>query len=137
MGRVEWWSAVSAALLGVAAGEVRLGDRPVAVRVRAPDLVRFDPLRLPSLPVVSPGARRITPLGSLASFEPTASRLGLDRENQQQMIGMTADVSGRSLGAVMGDVRRGLAGRPPPAGGGGGGGGGGAPRPGRAPGAVL
>jgi CzcA family heavy metal efflux pump len=113
---VDVGAAVSAALLGVDAGEVRLGDRPVAVRVRAPDLVRFDPLRLRSLPVVSPGARRITPLGSLASFEPTQSRLGLDRENQQQMIGMTADVSGRSLGAVMGDVRQVLAAHPPPAG---------------------
>jgi multidrug efflux pump subunit AcrB len=113
---VDVGTAVSAALLGVGAGEVRLGDRPVAVRVRAPDRVRFDPLRLRSLPVVSPGARRITPLGSLASFEPTASRLGLDRENQQQMIGMTADVSGRSLGAVMGDVRRVLAAQRPPAG---------------------
>ncbi len=109
-------AAVSAAFLGVPAGEVRLGDRPIAVRVRAPDLVRFDPLRLRSLPVVSPGARRITPLGSLASFEPTESRLGLDRENQQQMIGMTADVSGRSLGAVMGDVRQVLAAHPAPAG---------------------
>jgi multidrug efflux pump subunit AcrB len=109
-------AAVSAALLGVAAGEVRLGDRPVAVRVRAPDLVRFDPLRLRSLPVMSPAARRITPLGSLASFEPTESRLGLDRENQQQMIGMTADVSGRSLGAVMADVQRVLATHAPPAG---------------------
>jgi multidrug efflux pump subunit AcrB len=113
---VDVGTAVSAALLGVPAGEVRLGDRPVAVRVRAPDLVRFDPLRLRSLPVVSPGARRVTPLGSLASFEPTESRLGLDRENQQTMIGMTADVSGRSLGAVMGDVRRVLAAHPPPAG---------------------
>jgi multidrug efflux pump subunit AcrB len=109
-------TAVSAALLGVPAGEVRLGDRPVAVRVRAPDLVRFDPLRLRSLPIVSPGARRITPLGALASFEPTASRLGLDRENQQQLIGMTADVSGRSLGAVMGDVRNVLVAHAPPPG---------------------
>jgi multidrug efflux pump subunit AcrB len=109
-------TAVSGALLGVPAGEVRLGDRPVAVRVRAPDLVRFDPLRLRSLPIVSPGARRITPLGALASFEPAASRLGLDRENQQQMIGMTADVSGRSLGAVMGDVRNVLVAHAPPAG---------------------
>jgi multidrug efflux pump subunit AcrB len=109
-------TAVSAALLGVPAGEVRLGDRPVAVRVRAPDLVRFDPLRLRSLPIVSPGARRITPLGALASFEPAASRLGLDRENQQQLIGMTADVSGRSLGAVMGDVRNVLVAHAPPAG---------------------
>ncbi|HVH09388.1 MAG TPA: efflux RND transporter permease subunit [Gemmatimonadales bacterium] len=109
-------SAVSAALLGVQAGEVRLGDRPIAVRVRAPDSVRFDPLRLQALPLMTAGTRRPTPLGAVASFEPAQSRLGLDRENQQQMIAMTADVSGRSLGGVMGDVRRVLAAHPPPAG---------------------
>src|SRR3989454_12700883 len=100
-------SAISAALLGVQAGEIRTEDRPVAVRVRAPDSVRFDPLRLRALPVLGGGARRVTPLGSLATFEPADSRLSLEREDQQQMIAMTADVSGRSLGGVMGDVRRG------------------------------
>lgn len=111
--------AVSAALLGVPAGEVRIGDRPVAVRVRAPDSVRFDPLRLAALPVVSGtagDAPTVTPLGSLATFEKAESRLGLDREDQQQMITMTSDVSGRSLGGVMGDVRRVLAAHKPPAG---------------------
>ena len=108
--------AVSAALLGAPAGEVRAEDRPVAVRVRAPDSVRFDPLRLKALPVLGPRARRVTPLGTLAAFEPAASRMSLERENQQQMIAMTADVSGRSLGGVMGDVRRILAARPAPPG---------------------
>ncbi|HEY6854186.1 MAG TPA: efflux RND transporter permease subunit [Gemmatimonadales bacterium] len=108
--------AVSAALLGVNAGEVRIGDRPVAVRVRAPDAVRLDPLRLKALPILGARARRVTPLGSLAGFEPTESRLGLDREDQQQMITMTADVSGRSLGGVMNDVRRVLAAHPAPPG---------------------
>jgi CzcA family heavy metal efflux pump len=111
-------SAVSAALLGVTAGEIRAEDRPVAVRVRAPDSVRFDPLRLRSLPVqgTGGGARRVTPLGSLATFTPAESRMGLDRENQQQMITMTAGVSGRSLGGVMADVQRVLAAHPAPAG---------------------
>ncbi|HEX4601168.1 MAG TPA: efflux RND transporter permease subunit [Gemmatimonadales bacterium] len=113
---VDVGAVVSAALLGVEAGEVRAGDRPIGVRVRAPDSVRFDPLRLRALPVFRPGARRATPLGSLASFQPALSRLGLDRENQQQMIAMTADVSSRSLGAVMGDVQRVLATQPPPGG---------------------
>ncbi len=108
--------AVSGALLGLPAGEVRREDRPVPVRVRAPDSVRFDPLRLGALPVLSPKTRRITPLGSLASFTPTTSRLGLDREDQRQMITMTADVSGRSLGSIMADVRRVLASMRPPAG---------------------
>ena len=109
-------NAVSAALLGVQAGEIRTEDRPVAVRVRAPDSVRFDPLRLRSLPVQASGARRVTPLGSLVTLTPTESRMGLDRENQQQMITMTAGVSGRSLGGVMADVQRALAAHPVPPG---------------------
>jgi len=107
--------AVSAALLGVAAGEVRTEDRPVAVRVRAPDSVRFDPLRLRALPILGEGGTA-SPLGSLAAFEPAESRLNLERENQQQMIAMTADLSGRALGSVMQDVRRVLAAHAPPAG---------------------
>jgi len=107
---------VSSALLGTRAGEVRSEDRPVAVRVRAPDSVRFDPLRLRALPVVSAGGGHVTPLGSLATFASAESRMSLERENQQQMIAITADVSGRSLGGVMRDVRRVLAAQPPPAG---------------------
>src|SRR5436309_2165913 len=113
---VDVGNAVAAALLGVPAGEVRVEDRPVAVRVRAPDSVRFDPLRLTALPIVAARGAHPTPLGSLASFAPTESRLALDRENQQQMIALTADVSGRSLGGVMGDVRRVLAAHPAPPG---------------------
>ena len=103
--------AVSAALLGTSAGEVRNEDRPVAVRVRAPDSMRFDPVRLRALPIAGG-----TPLGSLASFTAAESRMSLERENQQQMIALTADVSGRSLGGVMRDVRRLLAAQPPPPG---------------------
>ena len=113
---VDVGTAVSGALLGVNAGEIRVEDRPVAVRVRAPDSVRFDPLRLRSLPVLGARARPATPLGSLATFTPAESRAGLERENQQQMIALTADVSGRSLGGVMGDVRRVLAAHAPPPG---------------------
>jgi CzcA family heavy metal efflux pump len=105
--------ALSAALLGMRAGEIRSEDRPVNVRVRAPDSVRFDPLRLREMPI-GPGGS--TPLGSLASFTPSESRMNLERENQQQMIAITADVSERSLGGVMHDVRRVLAAQPPPAG---------------------
>jgi len=113
---VDVGTAVAGALLGVPAGEIRVEDRPVGVRVRAPDSVRFDPLRLRTLPIVAAQGARATPLGSLAGFEPAQSRLSLERENQQQMIAMTADVSGRSLGDVMGDVRRLLAAQSPPSG---------------------
>jgi multidrug efflux pump subunit AcrB len=108
--------AVSGALLGAPAGEVRLQDRTIAVRVRAPDAVRGDALRLGALPVVIPASRTTAPLSALATFTPTESRATFTRENQQQMITMTSDVSGRSLGAVMADVRAILASAPPPSG---------------------
>jgi Cu/Ag efflux pump CusA len=76
--------------------------------VRAPDSVRFDPLRLRALPIAGG-----TPLGSLASFTTAESRMSLERENQQQMIAITADVSGRSLGGVTA-MRQLLAEQPPP-----------------------
>ena len=109
-------AAVSGALLGVPAGEVRLSDRSIAVRVRAPDAVRNDALRLGALPVVIPASRTTAPLSALASFEAAETRSAFTRENQQQMITMTSDVSGRSLGAVMADVKSILAAAPPPAG---------------------
>jgi CzcA family heavy metal efflux pump len=109
-------NAVSTALLGTNAGEIRSEDRPVAVRVRAPDSVRYDPLRLRALPILAGSEGQATPLGSLATFSSAESRMNLERENQQQMIAITADVSGRSLGGVMGDVQRALAQQPAPAG---------------------
>ena len=108
-------TAVSGPLLGVPAGEIRLDDRTVGVRVRAPDAVRYDPLRLGSLPVMN-AAHEPTPLSALATFTPAESRAQLFRENQQQMIAITADVSGRSLGGVMHDVKAVLARTPPPSG---------------------
>ena len=108
-------SSVNGALLGVEAGQVRLQDRSVGIRVRAPDAVRMDALRLGALPVAMPASRTTAPLSALASFEATEARSAYTRENQQQMITMTSDVTG-SLGTVMGGVNRVLAETPPPAG---------------------
>ncbi len=108
-------SAVSGALLGVMAGEVRLEDRSVAVRVRAPDSVRFNQSQLGALPVAANPTRPV-PLASMATFTRGETRSELLRENQQQMITLTADLSGRSLGTVMGDVKAALARTPSPAG---------------------
>ncbi|HKO15905.1 MAG TPA: efflux RND transporter permease subunit [Gemmatimonadaceae bacterium] len=107
---------VSGALMGVDAGDIRLADRSVGVRVRAPDSVRFDPQQLGALPVLSPRTGAAVPLSSLATFQPVTGRAELLRENQQQMIDVTADISNRSLGAIMSDVKRVVAATPPPAG---------------------
>ena len=108
-------AAVNGALLGVPAGEVRLQDRSIAVRVRAPDAVRMDALRLGALPVVIPASRTTAPLSALATFEPTQTRSAYTRENQQQMITLTSDVTA-PLGTVMSGVNAVLAQHPVPAG---------------------
>jgi CzcA family heavy metal efflux pump len=107
---------VGGALLGQLAGEVRLDDRSVAVRVRAPDSVRFDPRLLGAIPVFSPETKSSVPLAVLASFAPVDTRSELLRENQQQLIRATADLSGRDLGSVTSDVKAVLAQNPPPPG---------------------
>jgi CzcA family heavy metal efflux pump len=106
--------ALQGALLGVKAGEVRTEDRAIGVRVRAPDAIRFDPNRVGDIPLVTTSTRGAVPLSSVATLTPTETRADLYRENQQQMITITADVSGRSLGDVMRDVKRVLADHPAP-----------------------
>ena len=98
------------------AGELRSSDRTVPIRVRAPDAFRYDPLRLGSMPIYGKGAASATPLATLATFSDTTSAAELLRENQRQMIVITAGVEGRALGSVMGDVKKVLAESPPPAG---------------------
>ncbi len=109
-------AAAMGALLGSPAGQVRLEDRSIGVRVRAPDTVRYNPSRLRALPILAPQTGAVVPLGTLATFTPTETRAELLREDQQQMIAMTADVSGTSLGAVVSGTQQVLAGQPPPAG---------------------
>ena len=109
-------TAVQGALLGVAAGEVRTQDRAIGVRVRAPDAIRLDANRLGQLPLVAGVARGAVPLSAVATLTPTETRAELDRENQQQMIAITSDVSGRSLSGVMSDIKSVLAAHPPPRG---------------------
>ena len=108
-------ASVSGALLGIPSGQVRLQDRSINVRVRAPDAVRMDALRLGALPVAIPASRTTAPLSALATFEPTQTRSAYARQNQQQVITLTADVTA-SLGAVQGEVDAVLADHPAPPG---------------------
>ncbi len=109
-------STVSGALLGVPAGEIHLDDRSIAVRVRAPDSVRFNTQRLGALPILSPQTHQSAPLGTLADFTRADVRSERLRENQQQLIELTATVNERSLSDVMADVDAILKAQPAPKG---------------------
>ena len=107
---------VQSTLLGESVGEVQSESRVIGVRVRAPDSIRFDPLRVASLPVFPSGSRSPVPLSALARFERGNARAELLRENQREMVAVTAGIEGRSLGDVIADVKRALATEAPPRG---------------------
>jgi CzcA family heavy metal efflux pump len=107
---------VSGALLGVNAGEIRLDDRSIGVRVRAPDSVRFNAQRLGALPIYAAQTRQAAPLATLATFTTAEVRSEHLRENQQQLITLTSSVTGRALSEVMADVKAILDAQPAPPG---------------------
>src|SRR5256886_2631723 len=69
---------------------------------------------LGAIPVLAPGRHTPIPAASLVHFTPMDAPSELLRENQQQMIMMTADLGARGLRSVMTDVTEALAQHPPP-----------------------
>src|SRR5262249_24430087 len=94
---------LEAALRGVTASVIRRPDRPIGVRVRYPDAVRFDPREVSQLPVLS-GTTGVTSIGALADLERTASATSLMRESLRPVVIVTADREERDLGSVARDV---------------------------------
>ncbi|MGB9178369.1 MAG: efflux RND transporter permease subunit [Pyrinomonadaceae bacterium] len=96
------------ALLGHRVTQVREGDRLVGVRVRLPDETRFDFAKISNVPITtSSGVTQ--PLAAYAEIKREAGQSELVRQDQRQMIAITAGLSGRGLGSVTADVRKLLA----------------------------
>jgi CzcA family heavy metal efflux pump len=99
------------ALRGTTAAVFRRADRPVNVRVRYPDEVRFDPARVAGLALAyGPGAAGAVPVAALAPPERVGVPTLLVRENLRPVAILSADREGRDLGSVARDVERRLAG---------------------------
>jgi CzcA family heavy metal efflux pump len=100
---------LAAAWLGEVPTQLRLFDRTIPVRVRYPDAVRFDPVRLSQMPVRG-ADNKMAPLAALA-HQTTAGPQGLLwRENMRQMSLITGRLEGRDLGSGVADVKSKLAG---------------------------
>lgn len=92
------------ALLGKRVAQIREGDRLVGVRVRLPDETRFDFAKINNVPITSPSG--VTqPLSAFADIQREAGQSELVRQDQRQMVIVTAGLSGRGLGSVIKDVR--------------------------------
>jgi multidrug efflux pump subunit AcrB len=92
------------ALLGKRVTQIREGDRLVGVRVRMPDETRFDFAKINNVPITTPNGFT-QPLSAFADIQREAGQSQLVRQDQRQMVAITAGLSGRGLGSVTKDVR--------------------------------
>ena len=92
------------ALHGVIASMVRRPDRPVNVRVRYPDSVRFDPARVVELPLIV-GRSGVTRLSAVATPASRSAETLLVRESLRPVVILSADHEGRDLGSVSRDIQ--------------------------------
>jgi CzcA family heavy metal efflux pump len=97
---------VSSALLGNVVAQVRQFDRLIGVRVRFPDETRFRYDVIQQFPLFNEKTGAIIPLNSIASLKEVNGQSELLRENQRQMIAVTARISGSSLGEVINEVKK-------------------------------
>jgi multidrug efflux pump subunit AcrB len=98
-------------LRGTLAGVFRRPDRPINIRVRFPDEVRFDPRQVAQLALAWSPAGTV-PVTSAAPLQRGSVPTQLVRENLRRVVIVTADHEGRDLGSVVRDARarlRGLA----------------------------
>jgi CzcA family heavy metal efflux pump len=96
---------LDAALHGTVASVIRRADRPIGVRVRYADGVRFDGRRLASLPLLPATGNGTASIGAVARFQRTTAPSVLLRENLRPTVIVTADHEGRDLGGVAADVQ--------------------------------
>ena len=92
------------ALLGKRVTQIREGDRLVGVRVRLPDETRFDFAKISNVPITTPSGFT-QPLSAFADIQREAGQSQLIRQDQRQMVAITAGLSGRGLGSATNDVR--------------------------------
>jgi multidrug efflux pump subunit AcrB len=94
--------------LGEVPTELRLLDRRIPVRVRLPDLYRFDPPRLSQALIHTP-AGGLVPVSSLASPVRQNGQAELLRENLRQMVVVSGSLEGRDMGSAIAEIRGKLA----------------------------
>ena len=95
---------MSAAWLGNVPTELRLLDRRVPVRVRLPDLFRFDPDRMAQT-LIKTGGGRLVPVAAVAKPERADGQSEMLRENLRGMALVTARLEGRDLGSAVDEIR--------------------------------
>jgi CzcA family heavy metal efflux pump len=85
--------------------QIQHGEKLIAVRVRYPDIFRFDVDKIEQLRLLN-SAGVAVPLKSIATIEKTAGQAELHREGLRPMVAVTARIAGRDLGRTIADIQR-------------------------------
>jgi CzcA family heavy metal efflux pump len=93
-------AAVEQATVGTVAGDLRLGERVYDVRVFSGEGGDLFGLKVLSRDGTA------TPLSDLASISTGPPEAEIDRDNLRTYLGVTARLSGRSLGSAVGEIRQ-------------------------------
>ncbi len=80
----------------------------IGVRVRLTGAAQLNTDQLAQLPIATPSGA-LVPLGSIASFTIVSGQPEITRENLQQIVDVTARLTGRGLGTGIADVKTALA----------------------------
>jgi CzcA family heavy metal efflux pump len=91
------------ALLGEEATKVRRSNYLEPLVVRYSNTIRRDPTWLAQVPIAN-GAGAIIPASSICHIEQKTNVNELARENQQPLVSVTANISGRDLGSIAKDL---------------------------------
>ena len=100
----EW---VETAMLGHPVGQWWRDGRPYDLVVRYPDVHRTDLRTLASSPIDADG-ERFTSLDQVANIQRTLGPNLIQRENAKRRIVVLANVQGRDIASVVGDIREAL-----------------------------
>ena len=95
-------------LQGTVAAQVQQGVKFVGIRVWIPPALRQRTGQLGKLLIRAPDGKEY-PLSSMATVTAVTGQAEIDRDNLKRMFAVTARISGRSLGATIGDVKKVLA----------------------------
>ncbi|HSP07910.1 MAG TPA: efflux RND transporter permease subunit, partial [Acidobacteriota bacterium] len=94
------------ALLGQVVTQFRQFDRLIGIRVRLSDKERFNYDLMRQFPLLNEKTGTVIPLASLATLREVNGQNEILRENQRQMIAITARISGASLGDVIPQIKK-------------------------------
>ena len=103
-------TAAQTALIGSVPTNIQQGEQTIGVRVRvAAPKGGVDASYLPALPLPSPVTGKTVPLNQVAGISVEPGTPQITREDQRQMIAVTASLAGRDLGSATQDIQNQIA----------------------------